>query len=93
MSPQLGRYLTALFLGLAYDEMTFEQALDRAAAELSKDQSLDLKRFLNGLRARPEDVAGVEEVRRQVAHRFGYSLDGTLSGLLEAIAARVSASR
>lgn len=91
MSPQLEQYLTALFLALAYDGMTIEQALDRAAAELSKDQAMKLQQQLIELRSRPDDVAGAEDACRQVAHRFGYGMDGNLSGLFEAIVARVAA--
>lgn len=91
MSPQLEQYLTALFLALAYDGMTFEQALDHAAAGLSTDKALKLRQHLIELVSKPEDVAGVEEACRQVAHRFGYSMDGSLSDLFEAIVARGAA--
>lgn len=90
MSPQLEQYLTALFLALAYDGLSFEQALDHAAG-LSTDKALKLRQHLIEWRSKPEDVPGVEEACRQVAHRFGYSMDGSLSDLFEAIVPRVAA--
>lgn len=92
MSPQLEQYLTAFFLALAYDGMTIEQALDHSAAGLSLGKALKLRQHLTELRSKPEEVAGAEEACRQVAHRFGYSMDGSLSGLFETIVARVAAN-
>lgn len=79
--PEFESFCTAIFLALAYEVDTPEEAMVCAVKEASREELSAVKRYLRDVEENEHDATDLSRAWEKAADTFGYAVKGDARGL------------